>query len=46
MKNYEDILDLIEKTDRLIRLKATGTASQLADTLGYREHRFLDCCNI
>jgi len=34
MKNYEDSLELIEKTDRLIRLNATGTAYQLADTLG------------
>jgi predicted DNA-binding transcriptional regulator YafY len=34
MKNYEEILELIEKTDRLIRLKATGTSAQLADKLG------------
>jgi biotin operon repressor len=34
MKNYEDSLELIEKTDRLIRLNATGSAYQLADTLG------------
>jgi biotin operon repressor len=33
MKNYEDILDIIEKTDRLIRLQATGTPAQLANTL-------------
>jgi biotin operon repressor len=34
MKNYEEILQLIEKTDRLIRFQATGTSNQLADTLG------------
>jgi DNA-binding transcriptional regulator LsrR (DeoR family) len=34
MKNYEDRLLLIERTDQLIRLNATGTASQLADILG------------
>ena len=34
MKNYEGTLDLIERTDRLIRLNATGTSSQLADILG------------
>jgi hypothetical protein len=33
MKNYEDIFHLIERTDRLIRLQATGTSYQLADTL-------------
>jgi predicted DNA-binding transcriptional regulator YafY len=33
MKNYEDILDIIEKTARLIRFQATGTSYQLADTL-------------
>ncbi|MDR2970493.1 MAG: HTH domain-containing protein [Bacteroidales bacterium] len=33
MKNYEASLELIERTDRLVRLHATGTASQLADTL-------------
>jgi len=34
MTNYEEKLHLIERTDQLIRLNATGTASQLADTLG------------
>ena len=34
MKNYEEALNLIERTDRLIRLQATGTAKELALTLG------------
>ena len=34
MTNYEEKLHLIERTDQLIRLNATGTASQLANTLG------------
>jgi len=34
MKNYQDSFELIERTDRLIRLSDTGTAYQLADRLG------------
>jgi hypothetical protein len=33
MKNYEDRLDIIERTDQLIRLNATGTSYQLAEIL-------------
>jgi len=33
MKNFEDVVDLIERADRLIRLKATGTFYEFAATL-------------
>jgi len=33
MKNYEDVLNLIERADRLIRLQATGTSYQFAEKL-------------
>jgi len=34
MKNYEDVFILIERADRLIRLKATGTSCDFAAILG------------
>jgi biotin operon repressor len=34
MKKYEEILHLIERADRLIHLKATGTAEEFANKLG------------
>jgi hypothetical protein len=34
MKKYEDTQNLIERADRLIRLKATGIAEEFAATLG------------
>ena len=34
MKKHSDIQNLIERADRLIRLKATGTAKEFAVKLG------------
>jgi biotin operon repressor len=34
MKKYSELQNLIERADRLICLKATGTAEEFADKLG------------
>ena len=34
MKKYEELQNLIERADQLIRLQATGNSREFADTLG------------